>query len=372
MEENMSNENITFEELLNDSLNKNKKLGKVAEGKVISINNKGEIFVDLNYKADGIVPKSEFSFNENENPKDFFKPGDSITCEVLKLNDGEGNVLLSYKRYKSKIEKEKFEEKINNDDIFEEKVSDINSNGAIVNCYGSRVFIPISLLGGTNNAVEKGSIVRFKIIEYNPKEHKIIGSCKKVLEEEKNKKEQEFWDNAEIGKEYITDPITIPQKPYMPASSPMNFDSHPFDPRIIINPMPCEIDGISIGTVSNVLNSVLRLIFVLATAHDNKPARETEISVAVELTTIDCLKALENFAVFITAITSTDAIVAIILASGNTIAIAQKTQSSTFSAVDGFHFLVCKPTLFIYYASTYRHQLLRIESNYLSLCLYYQ
>ena len=103
----MSNENITFEELLNDSLNKNKKLGKVAEGKVISINNKGEIFVNLNYKADGIVPKSEFSFNENENPKDFFKPGDSITCEVLKLNDGEGNVLLSYKRYKSKIEKEK-------------------------------------------------------------------------------------------------------------------------------------------------------------------------------------------------------------------------------------------------------------------------
>ena len=198
----MSNENITFEELLNDSLNKNKKLGKVAEGKVISINNKCEIFVDLNYKADGIVPKSEFSFNENENPKDFFKPGDSITCEVLKLNDGEGNVLLSYKRYKSKIEKEKFEEKINNDDIFEEKVSDINSTGAIVNCYGSRVFIPISLLGGTNNAVEKGSIVRFKIIEYNPKEHKIIGSCKKVLEEEKNQKEQEFWNNAEIGKEY--------------------------------------------------------------------------------------------------------------------------------------------------------------------------
>ena len=87
-------------------MNKNKKLGKVAEGKVISINNRGEIFVDLNYKADGIVPKSEFSFNENENPKDFFKPGDSITCEVLKLNDGEGNVLLSYKRYKSKIEKE--------------------------------------------------------------------------------------------------------------------------------------------------------------------------------------------------------------------------------------------------------------------------
>ena len=66
----MSEENISFEELLNNSMKTNKKLEKITEGTVIDINDKGEIFVDLNYKADGIIPRSEYSFDENVNPKD--------------------------------------------------------------------------------------------------------------------------------------------------------------------------------------------------------------------------------------------------------------------------------------------------------------
>lgn len=192
----MNEEKISFEELLNDSFNRKKQLEKIVTGTIISITNKGEIFVDINYKADGIIPKKEFSFNENENPKDSFKVGDKISAEVLKMNDGEGNVLLSYKKIKGKIAREEFENKVNNDEIFEEKVSETNSNGLIVNYNGIRIFIPNSL------SANQKDILRFKIIEYNPKEHKIIGSCKKVLDEEKVKKEDAFWKNAEIGKEY--------------------------------------------------------------------------------------------------------------------------------------------------------------------------
>lgn len=192
----MDNENVSFEELLNDSLNKKKRLEKEVTGKIISITDKGEIFVDINYKADGIIPKKEFSFDENENPKDSFKVGDEINCEVIKMNDGEGNVLLSYKRMKSKLAREDFEKKVKNDEIFEEKAIEKNANGVIVNYDGLRIFIPNSL-----SANQKDTL-RFKIIEYNPKEHKIIGSCKKILDEEKAKKEEAFWSNAEIGKEY--------------------------------------------------------------------------------------------------------------------------------------------------------------------------
>lgn len=102
----MSEEN--FEKLYNETLN-TKKVDKIVTGKVIQISRKGEIFVDFKYKADGIIPKKEYSDNENENPQNEFKPGDTITADVLKWNDGFGNVLLSYKRYKKReeIQKEK-------------------------------------------------------------------------------------------------------------------------------------------------------------------------------------------------------------------------------------------------------------------------
>ena len=65
----MDEENMSFEDLLNSSMEKqNKKLGKVVTGKVISVSDNGEIFLDIDYKADGIIPKNEFSFDENENP----------------------------------------------------------------------------------------------------------------------------------------------------------------------------------------------------------------------------------------------------------------------------------------------------------------
>ena len=55
----MSDENISFEELLNNSM-KDKKLGKIVEGTIISITKNEEIIVDLNYKADGIIPKNKY------------------------------------------------------------------------------------------------------------------------------------------------------------------------------------------------------------------------------------------------------------------------------------------------------------------------
>ena len=100
----------SFEELFNESIN-NKRFDKTITGTVISVSSKGEIFVDFGYKADGIIPLKEYSDDEKANAKDKFKSGDTITADVLKWNDGLGNVLLSYKRVqkreKTMLEKEK-------------------------------------------------------------------------------------------------------------------------------------------------------------------------------------------------------------------------------------------------------------------------
>ena len=96
-------EEKSFEELYNESLN-TRRFDKTVTGTVIQVSSKGEIFVDFGYKADGIIPRKEYSDDETKNPKDEFKPGDTITADVLKWNDGLGNVLLSYKKLKRREE----------------------------------------------------------------------------------------------------------------------------------------------------------------------------------------------------------------------------------------------------------------------------
>jgi len=98
-----------LQKLYAESLN-TKKDDKTVTGTVIQVSSKGEIFVDFKYKADGIIPKGEYSDDASKNPNDEFKAGDTITADVLKWNDGEGNVLLSYKKYKRREDRKKEQE----------------------------------------------------------------------------------------------------------------------------------------------------------------------------------------------------------------------------------------------------------------------
>lgn len=102
-------EEENFEKLYNESLN-TEKFDKRITGTVIQISSKGEIFVDFKYKADGIIPRKEYSDDENKDPRDEFKPGDAITADIIKWNDGLGNVLLSYKKYKKEEDRKKEKE----------------------------------------------------------------------------------------------------------------------------------------------------------------------------------------------------------------------------------------------------------------------
>lgn len=197
----MSEDN--FEELLNNSM-KETNIGKTVTGKVINITSKDEIIVDLGYKADGIIPKQEYSFDENANPRDEIKIGDNITADVIKMNDGVGNVLLSYKRYKSRNSRAELEEKFKNNEIFDKKISEVTEKGFIVNYNGIRIFIPISLSGITRNEkIEdyKNKQVQFKIIECDLKNRRIIGSIKVIKDEKEKKESDNFWNNIEVGKE---------------------------------------------------------------------------------------------------------------------------------------------------------------------------
>jgi len=196
-------ENVTFEEILNQSL-KQIKVGSTVAGTIININDNGEIFLDIGYKADGIIPKKEYSNNSDVNPMDEFKIGDKIKADIIKLNDGQGNVLMSYKRAKLRNIKIEFKEKVSNKEVFEEIVDNVSDKGLVVHYKGLiRIFIPLSL-SGINRDEDihslKGKKIKFKIIENE--DRKIIGSVKDLIEEERKEKSTKFWNEIEVGKKY--------------------------------------------------------------------------------------------------------------------------------------------------------------------------
>lgn len=161
----------SFEELYGETL-KSERFDKTITGTVIQISSKGEIFVDFQYKSDGIIPKREYSDDETKDPKDEFKVGDKITADVLKWNDGLGNVLLSYKKYKAREDAKKEKElKIKKAEEFkrqkEERIKNIQQfwddlkvgktyTGTITKIVDYGMFVD---LGVTNGLLHKTEVV---------------------------------------------------------------------------------------------------------------------------------------------------------------------------------------------------------------------
>ncbi len=95
---NNNNENNEIMEAIESSLVNIHRGGDIVKGKVIYVTDE-EVMVNINYKSDGIIEKEELSNDPNVKPKDLFKEGgDEIEVYVVRLDDGEGNVVLSTRR----------------------------------------------------------------------------------------------------------------------------------------------------------------------------------------------------------------------------------------------------------------------------------
>ena len=205
-------DNLTFEDIISKTF-KEIKVGSTVTGTIVEINKQGEIFVDIGYKADGIIPRNEYFSEKNLEPTEEYKVGDKIKADILRLNDGQGNVLMSCKHLKIKEIRKEFKEKVENKAIFEEQVKQTNKNGLVI-LYKNliRIFIPISLSEiGRDEDINtyKGKTIRFRIIENDERAKKIIGSVKDLVEEERKEKEAEFWKNIEVGKKYVGEVTSI-------------------------------------------------------------------------------------------------------------------------------------------------------------------
>ena len=173
---------MTFEQMLDASF-KTIHTGEVVEGTVIDVK-PNEIILNIGYKADGVLTKNEYSNDPSVDLLTAVKPGDTLETKIIKVNDGDGQVLLSYKRLALDRGSKKLEEAFETQEILKAKVSQALEGGICVVLDEVRVFIPASLVSDTYEkdlSKYTGQEIEFVIREYNPKRRRIIGDRKAVL-----------------------------------------------------------------------------------------------------------------------------------------------------------------------------------------------
>ncbi|NFF60955.1 30S ribosomal protein S1 [Clostridium botulinum] len=166
--------------------------GDIVEGEVISVST-NEVLVNIGYINDGIIKKNEIC-NEDEDINNFIKQGDKIEVFIVKLNDGEGNVVLSKKKADIARTWRNLNNAFKNNTVLEVKVAEVVKGGVIAYINGIRGFIPasqisISFVKDLTSFVEK--VLKVKVIEFDEKKNKVVLSGKEVeLKERQNKKEK--------------------------------------------------------------------------------------------------------------------------------------------------------------------------------------
>ena len=182
---------LSFEQMLEDSV-KTIRNGEIVQGTVIDVKD-DEIILNIGYKADGIITKNEYTNDSSVVLTDVVKPGDTMEAKVLKVNDGEGQVTLTYKR---------LEEAFENQEVLKAPVTQVLDGGLCVNVEEARVFIPASLVSDTYEkdlSKYADQEIEFVITEFNPRRRRIIGNRKQLLLAEKAEKQKELLAKINVG-----------------------------------------------------------------------------------------------------------------------------------------------------------------------------
>ncbi len=174
--------------------------GDVIEGTVVRID-RNEVFVDVGYKSEGVIPSRELTVRKSVNPNEIVKEGEKIKALVLDKEDDEGRLLLSVKRALYEKAWADIQEVADNKTSIKGTVIESVKGGLIVDI-GVRGFLPASLIDvrrvkELNSYI--GEEIEAKILELDRSRNNIVLSRKAHLEEEKSEERQGFLEDLEVG-----------------------------------------------------------------------------------------------------------------------------------------------------------------------------
>ena len=193
-------EEVSFAQMLEESL-VTLHTGDVVKGTVIQVVNE-EVSVNLGYKSDGVISRGELSSDPTIIPSKTVQPGDEIEVFVVRVNDGDGNVMLSRKRIEAQKGMEEIEAAYNEKAVVTGTVTQVVKGGLIAVVNGVNVFIYLSIF--TNRFIEdlsvfNGQELEFNIIEMDRVKRRIIGGRKALVEQKIAAKRAALFETIQAG-----------------------------------------------------------------------------------------------------------------------------------------------------------------------------
>lgn len=191
----------SFEQLLEEENVVEINNGDVVEGIVLGVK-EDEIILNIGYKSEGIITRNEYTNTPNLDLTTVVKPGDKMEAKVLKVNDGEGQVALTYKRLAAEKGNKRLEEAYNNKEVLTAKVAAVLKGGLSVIIDEARVFIPASLISDTYEkdlSKYAGQEIEFVITEFNPRKRRVIGDRKQLIVAKKEEMKKELFEKIQVG-----------------------------------------------------------------------------------------------------------------------------------------------------------------------------
>ncbi|WP_170007492.1 30S ribosomal protein S1 [Bacillus fonticola] len=176
-------------------------VGSEVTGTVTKVEEK-QVLVDIqDSKLDGILPISELSSLHVEKATDVVKEGDTLTLQVLKVE--EEALILSKRKVEAEKAWERLETAFQHGETIASEVKEVVKGGLVVDL-GVRGFVPASLV--EDHFVEdfseyQGRVMDFKIVEFDREKSRLILSHRAVLEEGKAKKKQDVLTAIEAGQQ---------------------------------------------------------------------------------------------------------------------------------------------------------------------------
>jgi len=192
-QEPVANDSLTMEDIEKTVVRI--RTGQTVTGTVVQITD-DEVCVNIGYKSDGLIKRSDLVDKD-------VQMGDEIEVEVVKVNDGEGNVLLSQRNIVNRKAWDALMEKYENNEYIDAVGKEAVKGGLLATVEGGvRAFVPASQLA--QRYVEKiaqfvGQDMKLKIIDVDKQKKRIVASRKQVIEEESAAKKAAAWEKLEEG-----------------------------------------------------------------------------------------------------------------------------------------------------------------------------
>lgn len=174
--------------------------GDVVKGKVVKID-KDEVLVDVGFKSEGVIPRSELSIRNDVKPEDVLKVDDEIMIMVIQKEDQDGRLILSKKRAEVEQNFDRIEKIYENGDIVEGEIIECVKGGLIVDI-GLRGFLPASLIDVRKTKDLQSFIGErcvCKIIEVDRHRNNVVLSRKVIIEDERKEQRKGILNSIEIG-----------------------------------------------------------------------------------------------------------------------------------------------------------------------------